>query len=60
MSFRNCVLWLPPTSVRLMSEDTKDADVEGEEKEPEPLKKKKYEFIEDLPGVGPATASETA
>jgi DNA repair protein RadA len=37
-----------------MSEDT---DVESQEKESTPAKKK-YEFIEDLPGVGPATAQK--
>ena len=39
-------------SVRLMSEET---DIESQEKESTP---KKYEFIEDLPGVGPATAQK--
>jgi DNA repair protein RadA len=33
-----------------------DIDVEPQEKETEA--KKKYEFIEDLPGVGPATAQK--
>jgi DNA repair protein RadA len=37
-----------------MSEDT---GVESQEKESVPAKKK-YEFIEDLPGVGPATAQK--
>jgi DNA repair protein RadA len=41
-------------NVRLMSEDS---DVESQEKESTPVKKK-YEFIEDLPGVGPATAQK--
>ncbi len=41
-------------NVRLMSEDT---DAESQEKESAPAKKK-YEFIEDLPGVGPATAQK--
>jgi DNA repair protein RadA len=37
-----------------MSEET---DIERQEKESAPTKKK-YEFIEDLPGVGPATAQK--
>jgi DNA repair protein RadA len=37
-----------------MSEET---DIESQEKESTPTKKK-YEFIEDLPGVGPATAQK--
>jgi DNA repair protein RadA len=36
-----------------MSQDPKDKTVEAEEK-----KKPKYEFIEDLPGVGPATSQK--
>jgi DNA repair protein RadA len=45
-----------------MSEDTEDVALESQEKkeeEPEFLTKKKtYEFIEDLPGVGPATSQK--
>jgi len=41
-------------SVRLMSEET---EIESQEKESAPTKKK-YEFIEDLPGVGPATSQK--
>ena len=37
-----------------MSED----DVEPQEENETELSKKKYEFIEDLPGVGPATAQK--
>ena len=37
-----------------MSEET---DIESQEKESEPTKKK-YQFIEDLPGVGPATSQK--
>jgi len=40
--------------VRVLSEDS---DVESREKETEQVKKK-YELIEDLPGVGPATAQK--
>jgi DNA repair protein RadA len=49
MPFRNC-----SPSVRVLSEDS---DVESQEKEIT-QGKKKYEFIEDLPGVGPATAQK--
>ena len=49
MPFRNC-----SPSVRVLSEDS---DVESREKETEQVKKK-YELIEDLPGVGPATAQK--
>ena len=41
-------------SVSLMSEET---EIESQEKESAPTKKK-YEFIEDLPGVGPATSQK--
>jgi len=41
-------------SVKLMSEET---EIESQEKESTPTKKK-YEFIEDLPGVGPATSQK--
>ncbi|MCW4047100.1 MAG: DNA repair and recombination protein RadA [Candidatus Bathyarchaeota archaeon] len=40
-----------------MSEDT-DIESQEQEKESAPAPKKKYEFIEDLPGVGPATAQK--
>jgi DNA repair protein RadA len=49
MPFRNC-----SPSVRVLSEDS---DFESQEKEIT-QGKKKYEFIEDLPGVGPATAQK--
>ena len=37
-----------------MVDDAENTTVE--DKESESLQKKKYEFIEDLPGVGPATS----
>lgn len=43
-----------------MSEQMKDAAIEDQEKEEEEpeLPKKQYEFMEDIPGVGPATAQK--
>jgi DNA repair protein RadA len=49
MPFRNC-----SPSVRVLSEDS---DEESRDKDTEQVKKK-YELIEDLPGVGPATAQK--
>ncbi len=40
---------------------SEDSDVQPQEKQEESIletNKKKYEFIEDLPGVGPATAQK--
>ena len=42
-----------------MSDRIEDKAIENQEKEEEPeLLKKQYEFMEDLPGVGPATAQK--
>jgi len=41
-----------------MPEDSQDQSQENEESILE-ANKKKYEFIEDLPGVGPATATNS-
>lgn len=43
-----------------MSEQIEDAAIEDQEKEEEEpeLPKKQYEFMEDIPGVGPATAQK--
>ena len=56
-AFLQLFLWLQLHKVRFMSEDT---NTESHEKETVETvsPKKKYEFIEDLPGVGPATAQK--
>jgi len=48
------------TSVRHVSDRIEDKAIENQEKEEEEpeLLKKHYEFMEDLPGVGPATAQK--
>jgi len=55
MPFCNCSSGYNLTNVRFMSEDIEKQEEETVESTPP---KKKYEFIEDLPGVGPATAQK--